>query len=67
MRMKTFRLMAIFCVVATMPLAACGTASSADGLTPQEQERLDAAAQRLDDQRAGLPDRSAQKDAPAAE
>lgn len=54
-------------LAAMLALTACGSAPSADGLTPQEQEKLDAAAKRLDDQRAGLPDRSAPKDAPAAE
>lgn len=52
---------------AVLALYACADAPSADGLTPQDQEKLDAAAKRLDDQRAGLPDRGAPKDGPTAE
>lgn len=65
--MSYSRTFAFLAAAATLALSACGDAPSADGLTPQEQQALDSAAKRLDDQRAGLPDRGAQKDTPAAE
>ena len=54
-----------FCFFVLVALAACGSGdSSPGGLTPEQNETLDKAAQKLDEDRAGLPIRQAQGDKP---